>query len=134
MTQQAALFYEDYYAALRDDVGALGGAKTVAVWFWPEKDPLAARNKLNDTLNPDRREHLTDEQERMIMRRVREVRGYSAALAFICDDTGFDRPHPIEPADEVAGLQRAFIESVQMQRAIADRIERLTKTPLAAVR
>ena len=117
------LFYECYYEALRDDVKALGGAKTVGKWFWPEKEMEAARTKLNDAMNADRRERLSDEQERLIMRRAREARGFSAALYFICDDTGFERPRSRDPEDEKEKLQRQFIDAVNALQRLTPKIE-----------
>jgi hypothetical protein len=128
------LFYEDYDAALRDDVQAIGGAKAVGMLLWPEKDPLAARNKLNDSLNVERRERLTHEQESFIKRKAREVRGFSAALYCECDETGFKRPEPRDPLDEAAQLQREFIHSVEMQKRIAAKLEALTQAPIRVVR
>jgi len=128
------LFYEDFNAALRDDVQALGGAKAVGMLLWPEKDPLAARNKLNDTLNAERRERLSHEQEQMIMRKAREIRGFSAALYSLCDEAGFKRPEPRDPLDEAAQLQREFIASVEIQKRIASKLEALTQSPIRAVR
>lgn len=119
------LFYESWLDALRDDVRALGGAKAVGTVFWPEKSVDAAKNKLNDALNEDRRERLTDEQERYIIRSARERRGFSAALMYLCDETGFERPKERDPLDEAAQLQREFIESVRRHERIVEKLERL---------
>lgn len=130
MSAQAELFYEDYFAALRDDVTALGGAKEVGRWFWPEKEVMAARNKLNDALNSDRRERLSDEQERLIMRRAREARGFSAAVCFVCDDTGFERPKALTPDAQRDRLADAIMEGARtLDRALkaADRITAMDK-------
>lgn len=130
----AELFYEGWYEGLRDDVRAIGGTKAVGCLLFPEKDPLAARNKLNDALNAERRERLTQEQETMVIRLARERRGYSAALYWLCDEAGFKRPEPRDPLDEAAELQREFIESVNRQERIAARLEALTQAPIRAVR
>ncbi len=131
---QPELFYQSYEEALGDDIKASGGLKVVGKLFFPEKDVPAAGRALADRVNPGRRERLTDEQERLIMRRAREARGFSAALWFVCDETGFERPKALNQEDEQAKLQRDFIESVRQQKQIADRIERLTQPPLQAVR
>lgn len=119
------LFYEGWLDALRDDVRTLGGAKAVGLALWPEKSIDAAKNKLNDALNEDRRERLTDEQERWIIRSAREKRGFSAALCYLCDDTGFERPKERDPLDEAAQLQREFIDSVRRHERIVEKLERL---------
>lgn len=133
MSDQPALFYDSFLEALRDDVNACGGPKTVGEWFWPDKSVEARRNAVNDRLNEERRDRFTSEQEQLIKRRAREARGFSAALCFECDDAGFERPRPLNPADEAAELQRMFIESVRHQERIAERLERITRAPLAAV-
>jgi len=111
--ETAALFYESMEEAQRDDVRALGGLKVVGALFFPEKDVEAAARALADKINAGRRERLTDEQERLLMRMAREKRGFSATLAYLCDDTGFDRPKPIAPADKAAQLMREFNRSVE---------------------
>jgi hypothetical protein len=127
------LFYESWLEALRDDVRAIGGAKVVGAALWPEKSIDAAKNKLNDALNEERRERLTDEQERWIMRSAREKRGFSAALYHLCDDVGFERPKERDPLDEAAQLQREFISAVQTLKHIEERLER-TNLPMRAVK
>ena len=131
---QAALFFESWEEALRDDVRALGGPKAVGKLLFPQKDVEPAGRALSDCLNSDRRERLTDEQERLIIRMAWRARGYSAALHFICDDTQFERTKPLSPENELAELQRRFIEAASDVRAISDRIERLTKSPIQAVK
>ena len=131
--QQERLFYDSELEGLRDDVNALGGPKEIGRWFWPEKSIEAARNMVNDRLNAERRDRFTEDQRRLIMRKAREKRGFSATLNFICDDTGFERPRAKNPEDEAAALQRRYIESVNLQRQIADRLERLARSPLQAI-
>jgi len=131
---QAALFFESWEEALRDDVRALGGPKAIGKLFYPEKDVAAAARALSDRLNSTRRERLTDEQERLIVRMAGKSRGYSAALNFLCDDAQFERTKPLSPEDELAELQRRFIDAAGSVQAIGERIERLTKTPLQAIK
>jgi hypothetical protein len=129
------LFYESWEEALRDDVRALGGAKAVASLLWPEKsDPIAARNKLNDALNPERRDRLSHEQEMLIMRKAKEVRGWSAGIFYLCDEAGFDRPQPKDPQDEQAKRQREFINAVKVLERLAPQLMQQTTQPLQAVR
>ncbi len=127
------LFYDSYLAALRDDVDACGGPKEVGGWFWPEKTVENRRNRVNDRLNSDRGERFTEDQERLIMRRARERRGFSAAVYSICDDTGFERPKPKNPKDEALELQSRAERTLAELKQILDRQERLTKSPLAVV-
>ena len=135
--KEPLLFYESFTAALRDDCKAIepsrAWAKVVGKLLFPEKDPESAARALDDKLNPNRRDRFTDEQERLIMRKAREARGFSAALNFICDDTDFERPKARDPADEMAELQRRYIDSVAEQRRIAERMERLARAPIAVL-
>lgn len=129
--------YDSYLEALRDDINALGGPKVVGEWFAREKSPEAQRNWVNDRLNIARRERFTDEQERLIMRRAREKRGYSAAVYCICDETGFERPKAIEPEDERAKAMRDFTQAVEIMSRHVERLERLgvkIPAPLAVVK
>lgn len=131
---QPELFYESYLEALRDDVRVIGGAKAVGLTFHPQKEPEAARNWVNDRLSLGRRERFEDDQERYIMRKAREARGFSAALCYLCDDTGFDRPIAKNPVDVIAKRQQEFIDAVKSVQQIGKDLERLTQTPLQAVR
>ena len=45
-------------------------------------------------------------------------------MEFVAADAGYAAPQPIEPRDEMAELQRAFIESVNLQAKLAERMER----------
>lgn len=122
--QQAALFHEDIYEALRVDVMALGGAKRVGQMLWPEKSPDKAGENLNNCLSRQRPEKLDIEQIMLIARMAKENGSYATTM-FFCADTGFTQPQPIEPEDERATLQRAFIQSVEDQRRMLDRMERI---------
>ncbi len=79
---------------------------------------------LADKLNAGRRERLSDEQERLLIRLAREKRGFSATLAYLCDETGFERPKAIAPADKAAQLMRDFNLHVEqlgrIQRAMVE--------------
>jgi hypothetical protein len=121
---QNALFSEDFNDALRDAIRALGGAKEVGLKLRPEMAADAAGGWLKDCLNPTRRERLNPEQVLWILRESRKA-GCHSAMNFLCDEAGYARPTPLEPQDEAAHLQRLFIESVQQQKLIASRLERL---------
>lgn len=125
---QNTLFSEDFNDALKDVVRALGGTKAVGVRLRPEMAADAAGAWLKDCLNPTRRERLDPEQVLWILREGRKA-GCHSAMNFIADETGYVRPAPLEPQDEAAQLQRAFIESVQQQKLIASRLERLGVLP-----
>lgn len=125
---QNTLFSEDFNDALKDVVRALGGTKAVGVRLRPEMAADAAGAWLKDCLNPTRRERLDPEQVLWILREGRKA-GCHSAMNFIADEAGYVRPAPLEPQDEAAQLQRAFIDSVQQQKLIASRLERLGVLP-----
>lgn len=133
MTKQGSLaIYEDDLEAVRDAVRALGGTKVVGSALRPEMAVDHAAAWLKDCLNVERREKLSLPRVIKIMRMAHDA-GYHGPAQFLAHEMGYVA-QPVEPADEVAALQRAFIESVQAQRSIADRIERLTKVALGVVK
>lgn len=117
---------ESINAALIDLVRALGGSKTVGPMLWPEKTMEAAQRALLDALNAERPAHLTPEQTLFLLKKGREI-GYHAALEWICADVGYSTPTPIAPKDEIAELQRQFIEAVKAVQTIGRALE--AKTP-----
>ena len=124
-TYQPSLFVESIYQALTDIIRVLGGAKKVGVLLRPELASDNAARWLNDCLNDSRREKLDIEQMLLLLREGRKV-GCHIAIEYICQTAGYTTPKPSEPKDEMAELQRQFVESVRAQSAIATRIERLT--------
>ena len=121
---QPALFHEDIWQALRDCVSALGGAKVVGDKLRPELGPEKAGRWLLDCLNPDKADKLCVEQLLLILSEARKANCHIAA-GFIASVTGYAEPVPLEPQDERAALQRDFIRSVELQRQIMARLERL---------
>lgn len=133
MSQQDQLFYEDIYDALRAAVQAAGGAKAVGPKLWPAKPVPEAQRALLDALNRDRERKLDPEEQLAVLRLARDA-GFHGGIRYICELLGYTTPTPLDPRDELAELQRRFIDSVAQQRAIGDRIERLTHAPLQAVK
>lgn len=114
--------------ALVAAVKALGGSKVVGALLWPEKAPDAAQRLLLDCLNDDRPAHLTPDHVLMILRLARQ-RGHHDAVAWMLAHLGYAAPQPVEPRDEVAELQRQFIEASRAMQQLAGRIERLNTAP-----
>lgn len=123
---QLPLIHEDFYGAMSTCVAFLGGAKKVGVMLRPEyeEDPDKAARWLLACLNPARDEKLSWEQTFKIMRKAKDA-GCHVAMHYIAQQTGYTEPQPIEPADEAAELKRQFIESVNQQRRLLDRLERI---------
>jgi hypothetical protein len=104
-------------------VRAAGGSAIVGPKLWPEKPRDAAQRALLDCLNEDRPAKLSPEQVLLVLRLAR-AKGYHEGMNFIAADLGYGTPVPIEPRDEAAELQRQFIESVRLQQALVERMER----------
>lgn len=130
MTPQS-LFHESLTEAIKDCINVCGGSKQVASKLWPEKAPDAAHRLLLSCLNEDRPERLCPEQLLLILRMARE-KGCHVGIAYILRELGYAEPQPVEPRDEMAELQRSYIESVQQQAKLAARMERLLQPALRA--
>jgi hypothetical protein len=133
MSQQEQLFYEDIYDALRAAVQAAGGAKVVGPKLWPAKPVPEAQRALLDALNRDRERKLDPEEQLAVLRLARDA-GFHGAIRFICEQLSYTTPQPIDPKDEIAELQRRFIEAAGDVRAMGERLERLTRQPLQGVK
>lgn len=114
---------ESFNDALVVCVKACGGTKQVGALLWPEKAPDAAQRALLDCLNEDRPAKLSPEQVLLILRLARS-KGCHDGMEFITAELGYSPPVPVEPRDEIAELQRQFIEAVRAQTELAQRIER----------
>ena len=115
---------DSFNDALVAAVKALGGSKPVACMLWPEKAPDAAQRLLLDCLNEDRPAHLSPDHVLLILRLARQ-RGHHGALGWVLADLGYAPTLPIEPRDEVAELQRQFVEATHQMQAMASRLQAL---------
>lgn len=122
---QPALFHESLNDALRDVVQALGGTKKIGAMMRPEKTPDEAARWISDCLNPDRREKFDPEQVLWLLREGRKI-GCHSGMHYLCAESGYSPAQPVEPKDELAELQRNFIEASKHLSHMADRIERIT--------
>lgn len=118
--------YESLNDALIECVRAGGGSKQVGHKLWPEKTVDAAQRHLLNCLNEDKAERLAPDQVLFLLRLARE-KGFHGGLNFIAANLGYTQPLPIEPRDEIAELQRQFIESTQRLSKMAERIESLQR-------
>lgn len=130
--QGSLAIYEDDLDAIRDAVRALGGTKVVGHCLRPDIAPDQAAPWLKDCLNIERREKLALSQILKILRMAHDA-GYHAPAQFLAGEMGY-MVQVIEPVDELAALQRTFIDSVSTQKALIERMERLTRPPLAQVK
>jgi hypothetical protein len=56
-------------------------------------------------------------------------KGVHVGITYILRELGYADPKPVEPVDELAELQRTWIESVQQQARLTARMERLMGAP-----
>ena len=125
------LFAEDIYDALADVVRALGGSKATGAKMRPEKPADEACKWVKDCLNRSRPERFDPEHVLWLLKQGREI-GCHSAINYFCDEAGYRRPAPMEPEDERAALQRAYIDSIKAQKQIAERMERLAVRSVTA--
>ena len=110
--------------ALIECVKAAGGSKVVGAALFPEKPLDTAQRLLLACLNEDRPEKLSPDQALFIMRMAKNKGFHGVNLP--CDELGYSHPSPVEPKDEMAELQRQFIEASKHISAMAERIEKLS--------
>jgi len=130
--QTSSLFIESIEEALKEAVKQMGGAKIVGARMRPEMLADEAGRWLSDCLNPEKRDKLSLSQVMWILREARKM-GVHVAINFICADSGYDTPRPIEPEDEKMRLQREFIEATQQQTRNIERLSQLMSQPIKAV-
>lgn len=115
---------EDLDDAIVQTIKALGGYKVVGALLRPDIDPLAAGRWLSDACNPREREVLKPSQVALIRSLARQ-RGVHTLANYEMRVAGYAPPVPVEPEDERAQLQRAYVESVRAQSLIVTRLEQL---------
>lgn len=131
MTQQYELIHESINDALREVVQALGGTKKVGATLRPDRPVDEAARWVSDCLNSERREKFDPEQVLWLLREGRKI-GCHGAMYFIARESGYSAI-PIEPQDELAELQRNFIEASKSMARMASRIEKLSGPNLREV-
>lgn len=129
---QLALHHESLTDALREVVSAAGGNKEIGVRMFPDMPADHAAQKVRDCLNTDRRERFTPDQVLMLMRIGRQI-GCHAAITFMARECGYADPQPIEPEDEVARLQREFVEATKVLGQLAAKIESVQSSAIRRV-
>lgn len=112
--------------ALIECVKAAGGSKKVGPLLFPEKPVDVAQRQLLACLNDDRPEKLSPDQALFVMRLAKDA-GSHIAMEFICANLSYSQPVPIEPKDEVAQLQREFIEASKHLEKMVERIQSLSQ-------
>jgi hypothetical protein len=124
---QMSLIHESITDAIREAVQAIGGNKALGALMFPDLPVDQAAGRVRDCLNPDRREHFTPEQLVMIAR-LAKAAGNSSIMEYLALDLGYLKPVAVEPEDEIARLQREFVQATKSLHNMASRIETITAT------
>lgn len=127
--------FTDWNDALDAVVQSLGGYKKVGVMLRPEwgEKPASAAQWLRDCLNQDKAERLNPDQVFMLLRLARAA-DYHAAKHWMDAELGYEQGRPLSPKDEGASLTRHCAELARELRSSIERLERLSQTPLQAVK
>lgn len=128
---QMSLIHESINDAIREAVQAIGGYKKLGTLMFPDLPADQSAGRVRDCLNADRREHFTPEQMLMIARLAKSA-GNNAIMEFFAIELGYLKPVAVDPDDEIARLQREFVEATKSLHHMASRIEAISAT--AAVR
>lgn len=129
---QLHLMHESVTDALREVIQAAGGPKKIGALLWPDQPTDQAAGRVRDCLNPDRRERFTPDQVMYLLRVGREC-GCHSLINYMARESGYADPQPVEPEDEVARLQREFIEATKALGTMAARIEHINSNSLRRV-
>lgn len=117
--------FETCTLALIECVKAAGGSKVVGAKLFPDKMTDQAQKHLLNCLNDDRPERLTPDQVLFVAKLARQA-GCHAYAEHVADVLGYADPQPVEPRDELAELQRQWIEATRLQAAMLERMEAMT--------
>jgi hypothetical protein len=125
--------YEDIIDALADLVRQLGGPKKVGPMLRGTSLPVdAAAQWVRDCLNRERRERFDPHQVVELLRAARRA-GFHAGKHWLDSELGYEQSKPLDPMDEAADLQRRLEVGLSDLRALVQRLERLTTTPLSVI-
>lgn len=122
--EQQDLIHEDWRDALRHAVKAMGGYDVVGAELWPGKTRKQAGAWLSDAINPDRAAKLDLEELLQLMRMARN-KGIHIGLHFLCDELGYTRPSPVEPADQEAEIGRQLDAGLKALDHLTSRLARI---------
>lgn len=120
---QQDLWHDSFDDALRSVVEGVG-PKKIAAEVFPGEPIQRAAQRLFHCLDPERGEKLSLSQVAMILQRGRAADCH-VGMAWLCENSGYGPPQPLEPKDQQAELQRAFVEAQQQMEALVKRMERL---------
>lgn len=119
---QPPLFVESSDDAIRDTVRSLGGAKVVGPKLWPAKKPDRAEKDLLDCLNQNNPRELSFD-EILLIGEIGRAKGIHLIAGFVNFRLGYAPPVPIDPEDQIAELQRQFIERADSLASLGNQIK-----------
>lgn len=117
---QQPLWHDNFEDALRDAIVAIGGIKTVATEFWPDKTQESAVRLLNHCLNVDRDEKLSPAQIMIIWSRSAAA-GCHVLAAFVGHKVHYEFK-PVTPEERQDELKRQFIAAVGVVQHIGKQL------------
>ena len=118
--------------ALIECVKAAGGSKVEGGRLYPDLLIEQAQRKLCDCLNDDRPHRLTPDQVLLVADMARAA-GCHAFMTHCAARLHYLAPVPREPRDEMAELQRAFVQAVEAQKQVLAQMQALVAPCLKAV-
>lgn len=102
----------------------MGGFEAVGSEIWPAKTRKAAGALLSDVLNLDRNNKFSLEEHAMFLRIARD-RGVHMPMHFLCDEVGYNRPQPIDQADQEANVALEMEAAARRFESAVSRYERI---------
>ena len=123
---QADLWHDTPEDALKSvliGIYGKGWNKKAAAEMWPLEDPTDKGKWLERCLMKDRAEKLSLTEILWVLKKGREA-GIHTGFAFLAGECDYEFK-AVEPADEMAALQREFIRAAEKQAAMLERIQRL---------
>jgi hypothetical protein len=92
--------------------------------LWPSLPVDQAGRKVSHCINTEHAQQFHPHEVLFLLIEGRRV-GVHSVMAHIAREAGYDEPRPVEPEDEAAELQRQFMQSVEVQRQLIARLERI---------
>lgn len=124
---QMQLIHETITDAIREAINACGGNKQVGATLFPDLPVDQAAGRIRDCLNSDNRHRFMPEQIVLIARLARAA-GNHAVMNYLAEELGYLKPAPVEPENQLAVLQREFVEATKSLHHMASRIEAISAT------
>lgn len=129
---QMQLIHETITDAIREGINAAGGNKQVGATLFPDMPVDQAAGRVRDCLNTDNR-HLFSPEQVVLIARLARAAGNHAIMNYLADELGYLKPVPVEPENQLATLQREFVEATKSLHHMATRIETITATAVRRV-